>query len=276
MTEGSLLNYKAYWRASLLAGLALILSYIYFNRDVTPSGGTFIGLIYGAIGLVAIFLLLFLGVRKRWYTSRLGTVQGWTSAHVYLGLLTLLIIPMHAGFHFGWNVHSMAFALLVFTVLSGMVGVILYLLVPRWLTKSESGMLPDKIESEINRLLSEMEVLASGKFGAFRGFYLGEMQRARPTKLMGWRILFKGLDRTTVLAARTQEFSKFVSKIPKSDQEDYSQFFGLVLKKAEIENDLARQMRLKNALEVWLFVHVPASMALLVAVVIHLIVVMTY
>jgi hypothetical protein len=276
MTDGSLLAYKSYWRASLLAGLALMLGYIYFNRDVTPSGATFIGLIYGAIGLVAILLLLFLGVRKRWYTSRLGTVQGWTSAHIYLGLLTLLIIPMHAGFHFGWNVHSLAFALLVLTVLSGMVGVILYLLVPRWLTQSESGMLPDKIESEINRLLGEMEVLASGKFGAFRGFYLGEMQRARPTKMMGWRILFRGLDRTAVLAARTQEFSKFVSKIPKSDQEDYSQFFGLVLKKAEIENALARQMRLKNALEVWLFVHVPASMALLVAVAIHLIVVMTY
>ncbi len=278
MTEGSLLTHagKRYFHLGVLAGVILIGSYLYYARETTPSGGSLGGLIYGALGLLAILVLMFLGVRKRWYTSHLGTVQGWVSAHIYLGLLTLLIIPMHAGFHFGWNVHTLAFALLVLAVVSGLVGIGLYLTVPAKLTQHEGGMLPDKIESEINRILDEMEALAAGKFGVFRGFYLGELHRARETKLKGWRALFRGQDRTAALAERTQEFSKVVSQIPKAHQEDYSQFFGLVLKKTEIENQLARQLRLKNALEAWLYIHVPVSIAMVVAVIIHLLAVVYF
>ena len=278
MTEGALLTYggKRYLRFGALAGMALVGSYLYYARDTTPSGGSLGGLIYGAIGLLAILVLMFLGVRKRWYTSHLGTVEGWVSAHIYLGLLTLLIIPMHAGFHFGWNVHTLAFALLVVVVVSGMVGVVLYRTVPAKLTQHEGGMLPDKIESELNRILGEMEALAAGKFGVFRGFYLGEVHRARQAKAQGWRVLFKGQDRAAALAARTQEFTKVVSQIPKADQGDYSQFFGLVLQKTEIENQLVGQMRLKNALEAWLYIHVPVSVAMVVAVIIHLLTVVYF
>ena len=50
-----------------------------------PYGGTALGYTFGTIGAVLILWLLLLGVRKRSYASSLGTVQGWTSAHVYLG-----------------------------------------------------------------------------------------------------------------------------------------------------------------------------------------------
>src|SRR5437773_217195 len=124
MVAGSLLTYggKRYLWIGLIAGITLLLSYYYYYnaRQLPPSGSTPMGLAYGWIGFIAILLLMFLGIRKRWHASHLGTVQGWTSSHVYLGLLTLLVIPMHAGFRFGWDVHTLAFVLLVIVVLSGM------------------------------------------------------------------------------------------------------------------------------------------------------------
>jgi hypothetical protein len=278
MTDGTVLTYggRRYLVLGALAGAALLGSYFYYIQETTPTGGTVGGLIYGAVGLAAILALMFLGVRKRWYASRLGTVRGWTSAHVYLGLLTLLIIPMHAGFHFGWDVHTLAFALLVLVVLSGLVGVGLYLIVPPKLTRYEGGMLPDKIESEINRLLSEMRPLAGNKSGLFQRLYLEELRRSRAMKPQGWRLLVQHRNPAAVLAVRTRELNKALPQVPSADHEDFSQFCCLVLQKTELENHLAGQMRLKNALEAWLYVHVPASIALVVAVAVHLLVVLYY
>src|SRR5207247_11079933 len=94
---------------------------------------------------------------------RLGTLRGWARADVYVLILTLLIIPLHAGFHFGCDVHTLAYLLLVIVILSGMVGLFLYLTVPTILTTYESNMLPDKLEAEIHEILKDMNQPATHK-----------------------------------------------------------------------------------------------------------------
>ena len=278
MFKESVLFYDGsrYLIMAALAGAALLGSYAYYASDTTPSGGTVGGLIYGSLGLAAILVLMFMGIRKRSYASHLGTVQGWVSAHIYLGLLTLLVIPMHAGFHFGWDVHTLAFVLLVVVVLSGLGGLMLYLTVPPMLTKYESGMLPDKIEAELNRIMGEMKPLASGKTGLFQRFYFEEAWRAFTTKPQGWRLLFANPKPSSTLNARVQYLNRILPQIPASQHEDFSQFSALVLQKSEMESYLAGQMRLKNALQAWLYMHVPVSIAMVAAVIVHLLVVFYY
>jgi hypothetical protein len=278
MLEDSVLVYagRRYLTLGVLAGAALLGSYAYYAGDTTPYGGTVVGLIYGAIGLAAILGLMVLGIRKRSYASHLGTVRGWVSAHIYLGLLTLLIIPMHAGFHFGWDVHTLAFALLVVVVLSGIGGLSLYLALPPLLTKYESGMLPDKIQSELNRIVGEMKPLAAGKTGLFQRLHFEEARRAYEPKPQGWRLLFTRPNTSSALTVRTQELNRILPQIPASQHEDFSRFSALLLQKIEMESYLTGQMRLKNALKAWLYVHVPVSIAMLAAVIVHLLVVLYY
>jgi hypothetical protein len=276
--QGTLLTYgnKRYLWGAVIGAVALLLSYSYYARTTIPSGGTVWGLVYGWIGLIAILVLMFLGIRKRWYFSRFGTLQGWTSAHVYLGLLILLIIPMHTGFQFGWNVHALAYVLLVLAMLSGVVGLFIYLTVPVILTTHESGMLPDMLEAEINQILKGMKQLAAAKPGIFQSLYQEEARRCLGLQSQGWRILFTPIDPNAILAQRTHDLHNLLAEIPATDQEGFSRFAGLVLRKTELEAYLAGQMRLKNGLQAWLYVHVPVSIAMVAAVGVHLLVVLYY
>jgi len=67
-----------------------------------------------------------------------------------------------------------------------------------------------------------------------------------------------------------------LAEIPATDQEGFARFAGLVLRKTELEANLAGQMRLRNVLQAWLYVHVPVSFALVAAVGVHLLVVLYY
>lgn len=276
--QGTLLTYgnKRYLWSTVTGTAVLLVSYVYYARNTIPSGSTVWGLVYGWIGFAAILVLMFLGIRKRWYSSRCGTLEGWTSAHIYLGLLTLLIIPMHAGFQFGWDVHTLAYVLLVVVVLSGIVGVLIYMTVPLILTTHESGMLPERLEAEINRILKEMKQLAADKPGVFQYLYQEEARRCRELKSQGWRILLTRVDPAAILAQRMRDLHNLLADIPAVQQEGFSKFSSLVLQKTELEAYLAGQMRLKNGLQSWLYVHLPISIAMMAAVGVHLLVVLYY
>jgi hypothetical protein len=127
------LAYRRYvWgKLTLATTLALVISYIIYSRRVSPNGATMVGLIYGIISFVAILLLMYYGMRKRSYTAKHWSLRAWLSFHVYIGTMTLLLVPLHAGFKFGFDIHTLAYVLLAIVVVSGIIGAALYLLLPR-------------------------------------------------------------------------------------------------------------------------------------------------
>ena len=253
----------------------LILSYYWYSNQTIPHGGTLIGLLYGLLGTLIIFILMALGIRKRSLGSTLGTVQGWTSAHVYLGLLTLLIIPMHAGFRFHLDFHTLAFVLLALVVVSGIIGIILYAFIPSRLTKYEEVLQADKIDSEVNRILDQMRNVVRDKSDALVRVYKEERERTAHGPHRGWRVLWRGQGDEGISQKR-QALSRVSAGIPPEGQKDFLVLSQLILQKAQLESNFTKQMRLKNALAAWLYVHVPISVAMLLAVVVHLVSVFYY
>jgi hypothetical protein len=108
--------------------------YIWHDPPLKPYGGTWLGYTLGTIGALLILWLLYFGVRKRRYKSNVGTAQGWLSAHVYLGVALIVVATLHTGFELGWNVHTLAYVLMILVIASGMYGVFIYLRVPREMT----------------------------------------------------------------------------------------------------------------------------------------------
>lgn len=273
----SFLTYRGgrwFWICALFAG-GLTVHYLDYRSSTIAYGGTTIGLLYGVACTLIIGVLMYLGVRKRSYASGIGTLQGWISAHVYLGLLTLLLIPMHAGFRFGWDVHTLAFVLLAIVVLSGVFGTVLYLTLPARLTKHEAGLQADKIDKEIGRLLADMRSLVKDKSDAIVRLYQNEVAALQNRKPSGWSLMWRGPG-GDVIAKRAAELAQAVSTIPAEEQATFRLLSQLLLKKAQLEVTLIHQMRIRNALQAWLYVHLPVSIAMVVTVVIHVLVVFYY
>ncbi len=126
------LRHAGYRWAKISGGLSLLVVVSYLLIDVTPrhNGGSWYGYALGTIGVGLILWLTALGYRKRRMTTGRWSLKAWTSAHVWLGLSLIVIGTMHTGFQLGWNVHTLAWVLMMLVILSGLFGVWAYATLP--------------------------------------------------------------------------------------------------------------------------------------------------
>ena len=102
----------------------------------TPSahrsiGGTPLGLSFGAISLAIFIFAALLSLRKKIPLWRIGTVQRWLRAHIWLTLLTIPLVILHSGFRLGGPMTTLLMALYAVVMVSGIYGLVLQHLMPR-------------------------------------------------------------------------------------------------------------------------------------------------
>ncbi|MEY3201840.1 MAG: hypothetical protein RIR70_1390 [Pseudomonadota bacterium] len=258
--------------AGLLCGVS-ILAYILHEPPVEPNGGTWLGYTLGTIGALLIVWLLLFGVRKRAYQSNLGTVRGWLSAHVYLGLALALVATLHAGFEFGWNVHTLAYVLTMAVIASGVWGVVVYARNPSLM----SDMLGGRTLQQHGASLRETDAACRA------------LAKELPVDIQQW--VAKVAD-SPIFESRWQEFSgrnaqcvtaaaiAALSNRPTSGeapaQRNLVELNTALLRRARMLDHIRSFVRLKRWVEVWLMFHVPLSLGLLASLIAHIVSVFIY
>lgn len=117
--EGFLRHARYRWlKIAAVICLVAIVGYVAADVEPRPNGGSWYGYTLGTIGALLIVWLSVLGIRKRAMTAGKWSLKAWTSAHVYLGLSLIVIATLHTGFQLGWNVHTLAYALMMLVILS--------------------------------------------------------------------------------------------------------------------------------------------------------------
>ena len=265
-----------YFKVAIVACAAAIA--VYWWHDVPgaylkPYGGTWLGYTLGTISALLVLWLMLLGIRKRNYDSNLGSVQGWTSAHVYLGVALIIIATLHCGFEFGWNIHTLAYALMVLVIGSGIFGVYAYVRYPQYMTANLSGETLETmvftmrdLEAKCARIVldlpDEVGELVTASFqraeskSALRGSFrrqLAGVDPAHPIRAARDRLLKAGPGFT---AEQTRVLGHLVAEMTRT----------VVL------NDRVRtDLRFRALMQLWLYFHVPLSFALLGALIAHVI-----
>src|SRR3954453_1527258 len=259
-------------RIFLLLLIAVVGAYFYNARKEFPHGGSTLGLTYGTIGYALILLLAFFGIRKRWYRSTFGTLEQWMQSHIYLGVLTLVILVFHSGGRFNDAVAVTTLILVAIVVVSGIFGAILYVTVPRLLTEVESNLTVEEISDQLNQLARSMARIASGKSAPFQRIYEELIRESLPGWLAGWRLLFTRRRRQEGVG----DWSRLIALVAKDEQEELRQMLVLSRQRKELLIRLVYQQRYKNILESWLYIHVPFTIALLLLAAVHIAAVFYY
>lgn len=124
-TAAAIFLYLANFDPEELAGIHVPAFLIQKPSGHRSVGGTPLGLIYGAISFAIFIFAALLSLRKKIPLWRIGTVQRWLRAHIWLTLLTIPLVMLHSGFRFGGPMTTLLMILYAVVMISGIYGLIL-------------------------------------------------------------------------------------------------------------------------------------------------------
>ena len=117
--------------ARLPSWIQLPSSLIQARTEHHTVGGTPLGLWFGSISLGIFVFAALLSLRKKIPLWRVGTVQRWLRAHIWLTILTIPLVLLHSGFRFGGGMTTFLMLLYGIVMVSGFYGLFLQHLMPR-------------------------------------------------------------------------------------------------------------------------------------------------
>ena len=258
-------GFRWLWIALALSA-ASIAGYALIDQQPRPNGGTWYGYTLGTIGLVLIIWLSLLGVRKRRINPGAWSLKAWTSAHVYLGLSLVVVGTLHTGFQIGWNVHTLAYVLMLLVIATGIYGVVVYATLPASLSANRKEMTRAQMLEALTAIDRQLESAAQPLGRAEADLVIAAL--AQDTFHGGALARLTGRYRRCATARALRSMD--------GGSEPEARVQALLEKRRDQLAQIRGALRIRALLEVWLFIHIPLTIALIAALTAHVISVFYY
>lgn len=255
--------------------LVSIVAYVFIDISPRHNGGSWYGYALGTIGALQILWLTMLGVRKRAMTSGSWSLKAWTSAHIYLGLSLIVIGTLHTGFQFGWNIHTAAYAFMMIVIISGIFGIWFYATIPQALSDNRDEMTETQMLESLRSLDRQLHEAAQPLSAEHASLVLQSLEQDPFGGGFFRRISGKYPNCATRRAQADLRHERAYQ--PRMGGDDpLDKVDALLQKKEATLARVRRHLRLKALLQVWLFIHVPTTFALIATLTAHIISVFFY
>lgn len=288
MIHTGILEYRAaryLWIAIVLIAICIGLYLSQSDAEQPANGGTWQGYTTGTLGALLILWLSLLGIRKRRYRSRIGSVAGWTSAHVYLGTSVIIIGTLHSAGQLGWNIHTIAYVLMCAVVISGFFGIYYYMSLPDKSLLNRGGRSRQALFTELHELdmeghkaaeLCSSDIAVSATSAIERtsigGGVFAQLLRSDQSKMSiqthGKPAIVKNSDQSRILAM-------IAARIPdaqrQSEVEPLRNLMSIMARRQAVIRRIVRDIQLQGLMKVWLYLHIPLTIALLVSLTAHIV-----
>ncbi len=275
MQHSNIFDYKRYryFKLAVIIILIAFAAYLIFEPAVGHYGGSWLGYSLGTASAALVFLLAWYGVRKRRYRSS-GTTQGWLSAHIYLGTALTFLATFHSGLHFGLNIHTVTYGILLVVVVSGFFGNYAYMIYPRLMTEN---MGEDNLDGLLLRI-AESDKMARQIALLMPDDINDTVSRACRETSIGVSLLeqLKGFQPDCPSAMAVQELTVLGNDLPIEHRKLYRDLYSIMVRRESLVRRARQDLMYRARMGFWLYFHVPFAIALLMAMVAHVIAVFFY
>ncbi|MCS6806697.1 MAG: hypothetical protein RMM98_08695 [Acidobacteriota bacterium] len=307
-------THKVWIRWTVLLAVIATAAYIPYHLLSLngPSGGSWPGLIYGIAGSALMLYAGLLSLRKKIPTWRIGRAETWMRGHLWLGLLSLLLICFHAGFRFGGPLTTVLMWLLIGIILSGVWGLALQQFLPRlMMTQVPAETIYEQIDHVVEQLIQATDSLIEEVCGPLglpteeaatttvaaavvksEGVVKGRVVKSKTKRASGEPVAgseplkeFYLTEARPFLQHGSARLSRLGQAKPAATLFDHlrtllptslHQTVDELAAACDERRQLSLQVRLHHWLHGWLFVHVPLSMAVLVLTIWHIVMALRY
>ena len=223
---------------------------------------------------MVLFLFAY-NVRKKLPFLPLGSSAAWLQLHIYVGLLTAIVL----GLHIAWRVPTGSFEMLLALVygivfVSGIVGLALSRSLAKRLTTRGDEVIFERIPVYRKHLASEVESIVLTSLDSSESTAIAQLyaERLRPFFADGrhfWHHLLQSNRPRFALLSEMKAYQRFLN-------DDERTVMLELENRVTAKDDLDYQYALQATLKYWLFVHVPFTYALVALAVFHLLLVSSF
>lgn len=230
--------------------------------------------ITGLVGLAGIAGVMTYPIRRQMYKRRAGPLRYWLLSHTYLGVIAGIMILLHGGTDSGGVLTTLlmiSFDLVIFT---GLLGIFLYVVVPRLMTKIEGApLLIDDLKQRREELQNELAAIAASPTEPLRGIVRGKVI----PRFVSFGYLLRQYTRRenleALLESAKKEFEAEINSLGKGTDRERLE------RAVEASATLRRVdalIYLHRLLKLWLSPHVATTSLMLALMVVHIIQVIYY
>ncbi|HEY8227977.1 MAG TPA: cyclic nucleotide-binding domain-containing protein [Pyrinomonadaceae bacterium] len=265
---------RAYHFIGSLLAIAAIFGTVWglmrFGFD-SPVSGNWLTMrwITGLAGLLGVAVVMTYPVRRQIYRRRAGALRYWLLIHSYVGFIAGVVLLLHSGKHTGGLLTTVLYITFDVVILSGLIGIISYLLAPRVMTRIEGEpLLVEDLEArrkELNQQRSEILTKSEG-------WLREEIETRVYPRFLNlrflWRQLFKREELKALLAQSREEFKEKTTRLATDDERE------LLISAVETAVTLRRVdalLLLHKSLRFWIAPHVVSTALMLALMVVHIV-----
>jgi len=268
-------THRAWIMATIMAAAASTVIYVVYavHSPGGPHGGSAVGLTFGIAGYALMLYAGLLGARKKVPVWRIGRAQTWMRGHLWLGLLSLLLILFHGGFLFRGTLTLILMLLFFIVIGSGILGAVIQHYVPSLMLArvpmetiyEEIPHVRAQLRDEADQLVATVAEIETEDRAYFRDVY---DNRIRPYLL--------NPEATDAELGDSQRSAEMFESLRRALATSMHGVLDDLENICEEEQQLSRQIRIYRWLHGWLLVHVPLSIALLILGGVHAVMALRY
>ncbi|HYN85683.1 MAG TPA: hypothetical protein VER32_10535, partial [Pyrinomonadaceae bacterium] len=223
----------------------------------------------GFVGLAAVALVMTYPVRKQIYRRRAGPLRYWMLVHVYAGLIAGVVLLMHGGRSTGGLLTSLLMVSFDLTILTGLLGVACYLLLPRVMTSIEGEpLLVEDLRARRDELREQLARVGAETDASVRELVARRVRGRFLSLPFLLRQYVRREDLKTLLAEAREELEAEAAALPGTQSRR------TLLEAVETAVTLRRVeslVYLHQLLKLWLAPHVVATSLMLALMVVHVV-----